>query len=290
MVLYGTSFPIQKGKWRVIQGYISSGHFGRYKPGSFKRVRRRGLDFNLDLTDCVAQWIYLTGFYEREDYLEVLRTVRSKPGCVVFDVGAQIGFYSLGLAQAIDQTGSVHCFEPNPASFVRLQRHVFMNGCENVVLNQVALGAKRDRLPLRAPEHFNTGGATLISTPLPESWRATSLEVDVLSLDDYCCQNRIEQLDFVKIDCQGYEPFVLQGGENVLRTLRPRLLVEFERHMLASAGWTGNQFLGLLRQLNFQAFRFWKGKLVPIHSADELEETCNLHCIPGEQRATSEGG
>lgn len=280
LILYATHFPVQKGKWRFIEWYINSNSVQRHRKNYLKRIHRNGFVFELDLKNYVDQWIYLTGFFERADYLEVLEAVSQNPGSVVFDVGAQIGFYTLGLARTVGAIGSVHAFEPNPASFKRLRQHVSANGSKNVILNQVALGEAKVKKALLAPTCFNTGGATLLPIPLPDSWGLTSFEVQIMPLDEYCEQNRIQRLDFVKIDCEGYEPFVLQGAKNALRTWRPRLLVEFNPNFLTYAGWTAKSFLELLTRLNYKVFRLWRGKLVEAAPWAETGEVFNLHCLP----------
>jgi FkbM family methyltransferase len=279
VAFYGRWCPIEKGKLRAIQWYINWNRFELHRDSELKRWRRRGFWFDLDLTDYVDQWIYLTGYYERADYLELLNAVRQKAAAVVFDVGAQIGVYTLGLSRAVGSGGTVYSFEPNPRSFGRLQQHVQANKCDNVVLNQLALGEKCYQATLQAPLRFNTGGATLLRVRLPESWQSSPVDVGVVTLDQYCEKNHVRRLDAVKLDCQGYEPFVIEGGRNMLKTWHPRLLIEFDSRWLGAAGWSGDAFLGLLRELGYEPFQLWRGRLRPITSVLPSGEAFNIHCL-----------
>lgn len=233
VVLYGTRCPVERGKCRVATWYMAA--LNRRRDARSVRVCRLGLWFDLQLHDYVDQWIYLTGFYERDDYRLLIQALR--PAAVVFDVGAHLGFYTLGLARRIGPTGVVHAFEPNPASFERLRRHVVANGLTNVVLNRCALGRERHRRTLQAPQRANSAGATLSRAEFPSSWEVSEVTVDVRPLDEYCEEAAVDRLDLVKIDCEGWEPFVLQGAREALRRFRPRLQVEFNPRHLAGVGW-----------------------------------------------------
>jgi FkbM family methyltransferase len=281
VVAYGTRFPLEKGKQRLLQWCLDARLLERSPDRRLEQVRRNGFDFRLDLSDAVDRWIYVRGIYEPDDHLELMKAARRLRGGVAADIGGHIGVYTLGLSRALGPAGQVHTFEPNARSFQRLQAHVADNGCGNVVLNQFALGKGSAEAVLRAPIAENTGGATLLPMPLPESWRPVGQHVTVRSLDDYCRERHLARLDIVKIDCQGYEPHILQGGRDTLRAFRPRLLVEFDQAFLAVAGWSGADFLALLEELGYDTFHLWRGRYVRIRSADAAgAQTCNLHCLP----------
>jgi FkbM family methyltransferase len=280
IVLYGTRCPIDRGKWRIIQTYINS-VLSRNADGRPRGlVRRNGFLFNLDLENYVDQWVYLTGFYEKDDYLEALHAVGPRQGGVAFDVGAHMGLYTLGLSRAVGASGQIHSFEPNPDSFKRLAEHVSTNRCTNVTLNRTAVGEHRGQKTLLAPKYFNTGGATLLQMQLPSSWKAQSMEVQVISLDEYCSKMEIRRLDFMKIDVQGYEPFVLLGAESAIRSFRPRILIECDSRFLGQAGWSTERLFHLLKTFHYELFQLGRRKMVKITSPVSCDFTTNLHCIP----------
>lgn len=179
IVLYGTRCPIDRGKWRIIQRYIAS-VLSRNAGGRPRRlVCGNGFLFNLDLDNYVDPWVYLTGFFEKDDCLEALRAVGQRHGGVAFDVGAHMGVYTLGFSQTVGASGQIHSFEPNPDSFKRLTEHISVNRCTNVALNRTAVGEHSGQKTLLAPKYLNTGGATLLQMQLPSSWKAQSMEVQV---------------------------------------------------------------------------------------------------------------
>jgi FkbM family methyltransferase len=283
MVFYGTHFPLQRGSWRLIEPYIHSGRLTScHTPGQLTRVRRGDFLFDLDLTDFVDQYVYL-GAYEKQDYDELTHIM--PVGGVFLDVGAHIGIYTLAMARAAGPSGSVHSFEPNPASFQRLSHHVLQNGLANVRLSQVAIGSTEGRAKLNAPTKENSGAASLLSTNMPARFEARPIDVYVTSLDAYCKSHAFDRIDIIKIDCQGYEIQVLEGASDVLRTFRPRLLLEYDVDFLVAAGASGTQLCCMLKELGYKCFQMHRGRLAQFAPDDAPGTVVNIHAIPAEKRA-----
>ena len=281
MVFYGTRFPFQRGSWRLIEPYLRSGRLTDcYTRGQLTRVRRSDFLVDLDLTDFVDQYIYL-GAYEKQDYDELISII--PVGGVFLDVGAHIGIYTLAMARAVGPAGSVHSFEPNPASFERLSHHVLQNELTNVRLNQVAVGSAEGRAKLNAPTKENSGAASLLSTNMPARFAARPIEVQVTSIDAYCRRHTFDRVDVIKIDCQGYELQVLEGGSGVLQTFRPRLLLEYDVDWLLAAGASGTQLCSMLKGAGYDSFQRHHGRLVPFTANDTPGTVVNIHAIPAEK-------
>ena len=83
-------------------------------------VRRRGLLWNLDLSEGIDFSIYLLGAFERSTVVTLERLV--KPGDVVLDIGANIGAHTLGVARSVGAAGRVYAFEPTDFAFDKLKR------------------------------------------------------------------------------------------------------------------------------------------------------------------------
>jgi len=281
MVFYGTRFPFQRGSWRLIEPYLRSGRLTDcHTRGQLTRVKRDDFLFDLDLTDFIDQYVYL-GAYEKQD-LDELTSIMPVGG-VFLDVGANIGIYTLAMARAAGSSGSVHSFEPNPASFERLRHHVLQNGLANVRLNQLAVGSGEGRAKLNAPTKENSGAASLLSTNMPARFEARPIDVQVISLDAYCRRLTFGRVDVIKIDCQGYELQVLEGASNVLQTFRPRLLLEYDVDWLVAAGASGTQLCSLLKRARYESFQRHHGRLIQFTADDTPGTVVNIHAIPAEK-------
>ena len=278
MVFYGTRFPFQRGSWRLIEPYIRSGRLtDSHTPGQLTRVKRNDFLFDLDLTDFIDQYVYL-GAYEKQDYDELIRSMPA--GGVFLDVGANIGIYTLAMARAAGPHGSVHSFEPNPASFARLGHHVLQNGLTNVCLNQVAVGPAEGHAKLNTPTRENSGAASLLATNMPERFEARPIDVQVVSLDGYCAERVLHRVDVIKIDCQGYELNVLEGASRALETFRPRILIEYDIDWLVAAGASGSQLCSLLHEAGYECCQMRHEKLIRFTSDETPGTVVNIHAIP----------
>jgi FkbM family methyltransferase len=252
------------------------------------RARRAGLEFELDLSEEIEQWIFVTGWWEKADLKRAASTLES--GQTVFDVGANVGLFALHAARAVGPTGRVFVFEPNPEVRRRLTRNLQLNRMTNVAVQLVALGDRIGEAKLFLPGPGSSGGASLL-----EGWRdmvdATRPDVpagedDTTSvrlgtLDSFCEEHSIERIDSIKIDVEGLEPEVLEGGRRMLSSCRPKMLIEFNRPALSVAGWTAQAFLQLLGELGYEVFmlpRFGRSLRRVTASEDLPQDLCNLHC------------
>jgi len=141
------------------------------------------------------------------------------------DVGGNRGIWSLQLAR---YARHVHTFEPNPICLNQLDRVV----PSNVTIHPCGLSSQFGRAKLRF-DFNNTGVGTIeaANTLSPEKnsgiKKIDECDVEIKRLDAFDFEN----LDFIKIDVEGHELAVLQGGQRLLEIHRPTILVEIEeRH------------------------------------------------------------
>jgi FkbM family methyltransferase len=187
------------------------------------------------------------------------------PG-VVFDVGAHAGQYTKLFARAAS-AGSVYAFEPGSYARAILRAVVALHRLENVAVMPMALGAACgvDRLsvPVKASGSYGFGLSHL-GRP-QERWPAVAQELVALTtLDAVAAALRLDRLDFVKADIEGWELALLRGGEATLRRFRPALLLELLSPHLARAGDRIDDAFALLARLGYTAFELTPGyQLVP---------------------------
>jgi FkbM family methyltransferase len=163
---------------------------------------------------------YLRG--EAEIAVQKMLAERLRPGMVFYDLGANIGLFSLLAARIVGASGRVFSFEPDCETAARLQRNVERNGFQNVRI--IAKGVwsasgKRSFAPAdsSSPDHgtgrFVENGDT-----------ANSPSLECISLDDFAQEAPAPQA--IKCDAEGAEVEVLRGAEQVLRLHRPWILCE----------------------------------------------------------------
>ena len=183
--------------------------------------------------DALARW---TPYVESE--LCGLRRL-VPPGAVCIDVGAAAGLYTVALSRLAGPAGTVHSVEPLPFANLHVARMLDTGSAPNVRRHAVALGAEPGIEVMSVPVgRFGlvTGRSFLDRRaggpdPNVEFAGRVAVTVTVDTLDALCAREEIDRLDFVKIDVEGAELQVLEGGKRTIDALRPAMLVEIEaRH------------------------------------------------------------
>ncbi len=138
-----------------------------------------------------------------------------KKGQVVYDVGANVGFYSLLAACCVGSSGRVFAFEPVPENLVYLRRHVALNALAQVMVHPFAVSDAAVSLRFTRGENRSTGHLTIDG----------DLEVRGITLDDFVFSGGNPPPHIIKIDVEGAELAVLRGAQRVLETHRPLLFL-----------------------------------------------------------------
>lgn len=129
-----------------------------------------------------------------------------------------LGFTSLIASRLVGPTGRVEAFEPFPPNVERLAGSVGLNGFTNVTVHTHAI-TNRDGMAL-----FHLHESSLQGS-LVEDSSASAIQVACETLDTVA--RRLPRPDLIKVDAEGAEFDVLEGGRQFLMTVRPRLIVEF---------------------------------------------------------------
>jgi FkbM family methyltransferase len=168
-----------------------------------------------------ASHVMLDGFWEM--WLTQFLARRVKPGMTVVDVGANFGYFTLLLGDAVGEAGRVIAVEPNPDATSLLQETVLLNGHQKrtrVVPH--ALGASAGRAWLHAP-HGEPKNAALVGTQDLPGGR--TIEVSTLTLDEVALE--YPHVDLVKIDAEGGELGIVAGMRQLIARDRPTIVLEF---------------------------------------------------------------
>ena len=160
---------------------------------------------------------YRNGFELFE--IEFLRKTLPKKA-IIFDVGANFGFYSVHLAKLLPQT-EIHSFEPVEKTFSILEQNISRNSLiSKLNLNNFALGAARGEVNITSDRY--AGNYVIGKGHYAGDTGIVRLE----TVDAYINQKEIESIDFIKCDVEGFELEVMRGCEKTLKKLRPLVMME----------------------------------------------------------------
>lgn len=191
-----------------------------------------------------ARW---SRYYESDYEPETFRFLREhcRRGDIVLDIGAHVGLFSVVTGRLVGPEGRVFSFEPTPGTREILERTVQLNCLE-------------DRIEVRGEAVSRSSGtATFYETGDPGS-NANSLvastnrhrhgiRVETTSIDDFA-RSRSIVVNCLKIDAEGNELAVLQGGERTLREQRPAIALALHPSALHAAGGSLAQIWTLLEE------------------------------------------
>lgn len=147
------------------------------------------------------------------------------------DVGAHVGFWAMHLQPVF---WTVHAFEP-----VEEHRRCFLENvpAKNVFIYPCALGEREGRVGIMVPPG-SSGGSHVFGTG--------SIPMHPLDHFDF------QEVDFLKVDCEGYELMVLRGAEQLLKNWAPVVVVEQKPHKIKDFGFTRPEAVEYLKGLGYK--------------------------------------
>ena len=160
-----------------------------------------------------------------------------KEGDIVVDAGANIGCYSYAFK---DKAKEVICFEPNPDAFDCLKYN--LSKFPNVFLMNVALGSRVGYVNVVKQAN---AGATFVEYEIVEKPKGC---IQISTLDRF----NLPKVDFIKIDVEGFELALLQGGIKTITRDKPKLYIEINEGTLARCGVTPKNIFEFLDNLGYQ--------------------------------------
>lgn len=168
-----------------------------------------------------------------------------KEGDVVLNIGANIGYYTLMLAERVGKTGKVYAFEPAPDNFRLLKKNAEVNNYSNIVPINKAVSDKTGVTRLHLDD-YNQGNHGIYKNGTTEN----SVEVGVVRLDDFLKNEK--KIDFILMDAQGAELGIFRGMKNLLKKNKKiKIITEFSPLHLEMLGDSSIDFLNEIKNYGF---------------------------------------
>lgn len=219
----------------------------------------------LDLRNWEQKFAFYYGTYESE---YVAATTRLFNGGIFYDIGASIGLYTVPMALTCRKSGGhVRAFEPVPQNLHRLEAQLVENqlGDDLVQIERMALSNEPGTAMMNLCDSGKPGNAKITG--------AGQVRVEVSTLDAIWADRGCEHIEFIKIDTEGWDAKILDGGRECVSRCQPSLLIEFNRERMTNHGipltpaW---EFL--VGELNYRVFRLSEpGVPLEIYEPDDWE-------------------
>lgn len=173
-------------------------------------------------------WWYGKG---REPLSMALFAKLIRPGDTVLDIGSHIGYVALYLSALTGPEGRVICFEPSTLNLPYLERNVAQAARKNIRIVRAAAGDRIGSVTFYMEDVTGQNSTTVADFQGFETnsnFNGLPSEYQQCTVAMVTADSVEPRPDFVKIDVESGELAVLQGMENILRTARPRIMVETE--------------------------------------------------------------
>ena len=216
-----------------------------YKKHSPRHVTRQGINYKLDISKVVDHNLYYG--YKDDIYNFVLNDIRSAK--FILDIGANIGNSSL-FYTSINPNAYILAFEPHPNTYKLAEENLKLNKFPNIHLLNIGLAEKKESLKLYEVNDNNPG----MNRILTESNDFPFKTIEVDRLDTVCQQHKIDKIDFIKIDVEGFEYSVLSGGREVIQTSKPVLFIEVDDNNLRGNNKSAKMLVELLISFGYREF------------------------------------
>ena len=207
------------------------------------------LRFRLHLASAHERMAFLMNEYENETSNLLVRLWMR--GAFV-DIGANIGLVAIPVAARLPPGAAVFAIEAIRSNFEVLQSNIAANGLQTII-KPICLGlgssAKEVYVQLEGDDPSRTGTANI----LPDRYDFQRIPLAIRTLDDLIADGTVAaDVGLVKIDTDGYDLEVLRGSQVMLRTSRPTILAELNRHCLGWHGQTIEDVEALLRSCDYE--------------------------------------
>jgi FkbM family methyltransferase len=180
-------------------------------------------------------------FTDWEPY--IMRVFQPNKGETVIDVGAHIGLYTLSAAKKVGLHGTVISFEPDPRNFSLLKKNIKTNRFKGITIFNAALD-KQDSSKI-----LYLSADPLFTSMTPSAHAKERIEVQTLTLDHVAEKLNLTHVDWIKIDVEGNEMNVLEGGKRTFDNLVEHVIIETTNpeviHFLSERGFSIHKLCGI---------------------------------------------
>ncbi len=225
--------PVLKSLTNLMAGALRNDEF----------VVREGVGKGLRIDVGSSAAAYVLGAFKPD--LQKFMELNLRRGSVFYDVGANVGFFSLLAARLAGPEAKVLSFEPIKENVSKLSENVRRNQFDNVRIFPIALGAANGERTFQLSESPTWGKFKGVAQEVPNKY-VRDITVQVRRLDDLVSAENLPPPEFIKIDVEGAELEVIEGARDTLVRYGPTLMIELHGTNEALVSLLGEVGYGLL--------------------------------------------
>jgi len=228
-----------------------------------RTIVRNRIKYEIDLSEGIDLSMFLFGNFQR--HVSQNKYLSLSQDAIIFDVGANFGVMSLQFAKLVPW-GKVYSFEPTFYAFSKLRKNLELNPelAKRIVAIQSFVSSSTSEEPgIEAYASWKVGGTVKGVKHQVHGGIAKSTDgIGAVSLDDFCEQNEIKRLDFIKIDTDGHELEVLKGAKKVISKFNPVIIFEVGIYVMEERNIDFSDYLEFFDSLDYSLFNSKNSKRI----------------------------
>jgi FkbM family methyltransferase len=218
------------------------------------------------------------GSYEKAELALILQLMEDR--FTIFDVGANVGWYSLNFAKLFEHV-QVHAFEPIPPTYAYLKANIKLNGATNVHPHNLGLSDHSGEVTFYYHPECSYSASAVDLSRKPD---VQTVKCRVTTLDQFAEENAVS-VDFLKCDVEGAELLVLSGAMATIKRDKPVIFAEMLRKWSAKFGYHPNDIIALLSGAGYKCFTLNGRGLDPFTRMDDKTAATNFFFLHSDKHA-----
>lgn len=216
------------------------------------KIKRNDIYWNLDFSEAIDLHIFIFGNFEKE-IVDCAKKLRLKNYKSILDIGANFGVQSLQFSNKF-KNSQIFSIEPTSYAYTKMLKNLSLNNnlSKNIQTFNLFLGSKNQKKPESIYSSWNLN-SNEIKHPKHLGEKKNTKNAQIKTLDEFVIENKITNVDFIKLDVDGYEFFVLKGGLNFLKK-KPPIFMELAPYLYKEYGYSAEMLLQLINSLNYKFY------------------------------------
>ena len=222
--------------------------------GKNKRVIiRDGVNYEVDLAEGIELSLFLFGKFQ--SHITKNSFLKIEPNFTIIDIGANVGLMTLQFAKLVPK-GKVYSFEPTFYALERLKKNLSLNGelAKNVtVINSFVSETSSSTPDIVAYSSWKVNGERGNNDhPVHLGTPKGTEGVPSVSFNDFVENQKLEKIDFIKIDTDGHEYEVFKGADKAIAKYRPKIIFEIGLYVMDEKNINFEFYYNYFQKLNYK--------------------------------------
>ena len=229
IVNYGKKYGLSKAIRALIH---YSYRFLKIKTMSTKdHVNVHGFKMSVLSNDPLGTSSELLIFNTHEPVSTKIISSKLKKGMTCLDIGGNIGYYVLLESKYVGSKGNIIAIEPSPLNFECLKKNLTSLNLKNVQAYNIAAGENDGITKFLIYEGAGNSCMVLPDDEKPK-WPGNIISIPIKKMDSFLEEKKIDKIDFLRMDVEGYEKKVINGLNKTIRKFKPIIYMELHQYIV----------------------------------------------------------